>query len=124
PRTEWDRQSRWALRAGFELLDILGGSRHFGLVYKARQLRLNRTVILKTVVTRAYPNPLETARFRREGQTLAQLQHPNIVQVYDLGEHEGQAYMATEYVEGGTLAEKLLETPWPARQAVALVAVL
>jgi serine/threonine protein kinase len=124
PLTELDRQSRWAQRAGFEILDILGGSRHFGLVYKAKQLRLNRTVILKTVVIWTQPDPEEAARFRREGQTLAQLQHPNIVQVYDLGELDGQAYMATEYVEGGTLAEKLLETPWPARQAVALVATL
>jgi serine/threonine protein kinase len=124
PLTEWDRQARWARQAGFEILDVLGGSRHFGIVYKARQVRLNRTVILKTVATRTYPNPLETARFRREGQTLAQLQHPNIVQVYDLGEHAGQAYMATEYVEGGTLAEKLLETPWPPRQAVALITTL
>jgi serine/threonine protein kinase len=124
PLTEWDRQVRWARQAGFEILDILGGSRHFGIVYKARQVRLNRTVILKTVGTRTHPNPLEAARFRRVGQTLARLQHPNIVQIYDLGEHAGQAYMATEYVEGGTLAEKLLQMPWPPRQAVALVATL
>jgi serine/threonine protein kinase len=124
PLTEWDRQVRWARQAGFEILDVLGGSRHFGIVYKAKQVRLNRTVILKTVGTRTHPNPQEAARFRRQGQTLARLQHPNIVQVYDLGEHAGQAYMATEYVEGGTLAEKLLETPWPPRQAVSLVATL
>jgi serine/threonine protein kinase len=124
PVTEWDRQVRWARQAGFEILDVLGGSRHFGIVYKARQIRLNRTIILKTVATRTSPNSLETARFRREGQTLAQLEHPNIVHVYDLGEHAGQAYMATEYVEGGTLAEKLLETPWPPRQAVSLVVTL
>jgi serine/threonine protein kinase len=122
--TEWDRQARWARRAGFEILDIVGGSRHFGIVYKAKQLRLDRTVLLKTVSAPAQADPEAAARFRREGQTLAQMQHPNIVQVYDLGEHGGQAYMATEYVEGGTLAEKLLETPWPPRQAVALVATL
>src|SRR5262249_21031942 len=111
PLSEWDRQSRWARRAGFEILDILGGSRYFGIVYKANQLRLNRTVVLKTVVTRTHPDQQEATRFHREGQTLAQLQHPNILQVYDLGEQDGRAYMATEYVEGGTLAEKLLETP-------------
>jgi serine/threonine protein kinase len=124
PLTAWDRQVRWAQQAGFEILDLLGGSRHFGIVYKARQIRLNRTVILKTVATRTQADPQETVRFRREGQTLAQLEHPNIVHVYDLGEHAGQAYMVTEHVEGGTLAEKLLETPWPPRQAVALVSTL
>jgi serine/threonine protein kinase len=124
PVTDWDRQVRWARQVGFDIIDVLGGSRHFGIVYKARQARLNRNVILKTVATGMHSNSLETARFSLQGKTLAQLQHPNIVQVYDLGEHAGQAYMATEYVEGGTLAEKLLDTPWPPRQAVALVATL
>jgi serine/threonine protein kinase len=124
PLTEWDRQARWARQAGYEVLDFLGGGRYFGIVHKARQVRLNRIVILKTVEIRAQRDPQEIERFHHSAEVLAQLQHPNIVQVYDFGEHNGRAFIAMEHVEGGTLADKLLETPWPVRQAVELVATL
>lgn len=124
PLTEWDRQARWARQAGYEIQDLVGGSRHFGIVHKAKQVRLNRIVILKTVAIQTPPNPQEMDHFRRSAEVLAQLQHPNIVQVYDFGEHNGRAFIAMEYVEGGTLAEKLLDAPLPVRQAVELVATL
>ena len=63
-------------------------------------------------------------RFRLEGETAASLQHPNIVQVYDVGAWEGQPYMVLEYIEGGTLAQKLNGEPLPAEQAARLVEVL
>src|SRR5205085_2902191 len=68
--------------------------------------------------------PEQIARFRAEAATIALLQHPNIVQVYDVGSHDGQPYFALEYVDGGSLARRLAGTPQPPRLAAELTATL
>jgi serine/threonine-protein kinase len=95
-----------------------------GVVYQARHLRLGRTVALKMLLAGAYAGPPELARFQREAEAVACLRHANIVQVYDVGDHEGRPYFTMEFVEGGSLAQKLAGHPQPAGQAAALAATL
>jgi WD40 repeat protein len=104
---------------GYDILGELGRG-GMGVVYKARQRGLNRLVALKMPPAGAH----ELARFRREAEALAQLQHPNIVQVHEVGEHTGRCYFSLEYVSGGSLAQKLTGAPLPARQAAELLEIL
>src|SRR6516165_3664175 len=108
---------------GYEVEAVLGQG-GMGVVYKARQLALKRTVALKMLLVGAYAGPRERARFQREAEAVAGLRHGNIVQVHDVGDHEGMPYFTMEFVEGGSLAQKLAGTPQPARPAAALVATL
>jgi eukaryotic-like serine/threonine-protein kinase len=108
---------------GYDVEALLGRG-GMGIVYKARHLRLNRFVALKKLSTGAYSGPHERARFQREAETVAGLWHANIVQVYDVGDHEGWPYFTMELLEGGSLAQALAGTPQPARQAAALLATL
>jgi WD40 repeat protein/thiol-disulfide isomerase/thioredoxin/tRNA A-37 threonylcarbamoyl transferase component Bud32 len=108
---------------GHEVLGELGRG-GMGVVYKARHLALNRPVALKMLRAGALAGEQEVSRFRREAEAVARLQHPNIVQVYEVGETGGLPYIALEYVEGNSLAEQLDGTPWPARRAAALLEVL
>ena len=105
---------------GYEVEALLGRG-GMGLVYKARHLRLNRFVALKMLIAGAYAGPHERARFQREAEAVAGLRHANIVQVYDVGDHEGWPYFTMEFLEGGSLAQALAGTPQPARQAAALL---
>jgi serine/threonine-protein kinase len=108
---------------GYEVESVLGRG-GVGIVFKAWHLRLHRPVALKMLLAGAYAGLPELARFQREAEAEAGLRHANIVQVYDVGEHEGRPYFTMEFVEGGSLAEALAGTPQPARQAAALVAAL
>ena len=108
---------------GYEVEALLGRG-GMGVVYKARHLRLKRFVALKMLISGAYAGPRERARFQREAEAVASLPHANIVQVYDVGDHGGWSYFTMEYVEGGSLAQKLLGTPQPARQAATLLITL
>jgi WD40 repeat protein len=108
---------------GYEVLEELGRG-GMGVVYKARQVGLNRLVALKMVLVGGHASPAELTRFRLEAEAVARLQHPNIVQVFDIGESHGHPYFTLEFVEGGTLAQRVDHRPQPARQAAALVAVL
>jgi serine/threonine protein kinase len=108
---------------GYEIIQELGRG-GMGVVYWAWQLGLNRTVALKMILAGAYASPQELARFRTEAEAVARLQHPGIVQIHDLGEHEGRPYLALEYVDGGSLARETRGTPWPAARAAQLVQAL
>jgi eukaryotic-like serine/threonine-protein kinase len=108
---------------GYSVGDILGRG-GMGVVYKARHLRLNRPVAIKMMLNGGFAGPPELARFQREAEALAALEHPNIVRVYDVGESGGLPYFTMEFVDGGNLAEKLGGMPQPARDAATLMAVL
>jgi serine/threonine protein kinase len=89
----------------YEVQDFIGQGA-MGLVYRAYHVQLQRTGAVK-VLQGIAPDPDSTARFRHEAQAIAQMRHPNIVNVYDFGEHDGVPYMIIEYVPGGSLANKL-----------------
>jgi serine/threonine-protein kinase len=84
--------------AGYEILGELGRG-GMGVVYRARQKGLNRTVALKMILAGKGAGAEQVARFRTEAEAVAHLQHPNIVQVYETGEHDGQPFFSLEYVE-------------------------
>ncbi len=108
---------------GYEILGELGRG-GMGVVYEARQLGLQRTVALKMVQNGIQAGPKDLARFRTEAAVIARLQHPNIVQIYDVGEAAGRPYFVLEFVAGGSLAQHLQGTPQPVRPAAQLVETL
>jgi WD40 repeat protein len=105
---------------GYELLRELGHG-GMGVVYLARQFGLGRLVALKMLPAEAQTSTAALARFRTEAEAVGRLQHPNIVQVYEVGEADGRPYLALEYVEGTSLTHHLAGKPLPARQAAELV---
>jgi WD40 repeat protein/serine/threonine protein kinase len=105
---------------GFEILAELGRG-GMGVVYKARQLPLQRLVALKMILAGNFAHPDQLVRFVIEGEMLACLQHPNIVQVHEVGQHEGRPFLALEFVEGGTLDDYLASRPVPPREAARLL---
>lgn len=105
---------------GYEVLATLGRGA-MGVVYQARQTSLNRIVALKVLVGGAHASDEERARFRTEALTVAQLQHPNIIQVHDVGEHDGIPFLAIEYVGGGNLQQWLAGKPMSVQGAVRLI---
>ncbi|WP_428265632.1 protein kinase domain-containing protein [Haliangium sp.] len=99
------RRARAPVRIGrFRILEILG-SGGMGAVYRARDEELLRDVAIKLVRSPRADDAALGARLRREAQVLAQLSHPNVVQIYDAGEHEGQVWVAMELVAGRTLRQ-------------------
>jgi serine/threonine-protein kinase len=107
----------------YELLEELGHG-GMGVVYKARQTRLHRLVAIKMIRTGAYAAPAERVRFRVEGEAVARLQHPHVVQVHEFNEHDGQLYLCMEYLAGGSLAGKLTGSGLPLREAARLIETL
>jgi WD40 repeat protein len=95
-----------------------------GVVYRARDVKLNRLVALKMILAGGHAGEAELARFRREAEAVAQLQHPHIVQIHEIGEQDGLPYFALEFVAGGSLADRLDGTPLPQQQAAQLVGTL
>ena len=105
---------------GYEILGVLGRG-GMGVVYKAQHLALKRTVALKMILAGGHAGPGELARFRIEAEAVARLQHPNIVQIHEVGDAEGHPYCALEFVAGGTLAGKINGKPLPAQAASVMV---
>jgi serine/threonine protein kinase len=114
---------RQRLAPGYALLEVLGEG-GMGVVWKARQEGLNRIVALKRLRSSDKYSPEALARFRREAESVARLHHPNIVQIYEVGEQEGEPFLALEYVGGGTLAQMLAAEPIATTQAAALIETL
>lgn len=111
------------LVAGFEVISEIGRG-GMGVVYQARQLNLNRVVALKMILAGVHAGPQELARFRQEGEAVARLQHPNIVQIYDVGEADGRPYFSLEYVDGQSLEKYLQGTPQAPRPAAQTIETL
>ena len=107
------------LRIGnYQILQEIGRG-GMGVVYKARQANLSRIVALKMILAGEHAGLRERARLRNEAQAAAQLMHPNVVQIFEIGEHEGLPFLAMEYVAGGNLTRTLRAMPqafrWSAR---------
>lgn len=105
---------------GYTILEQLGIG-GMGVVYKARQSSLNRLVALKMVLAGDRATPEDRVRFLVEAEAVGKLRHPNIVQIYDLDWHDGHLFFAMEFVEGGSLAERVRQGPLPAAQAAHIV---
>jgi WD40 repeat protein/serine/threonine protein kinase len=109
--------------AGYEILGELGRG-GMGVVYQAQHLALNRTVALKMILAGAHAGPKERESFRREAEAAARLHHPNIVQIFDVGEADGRPYFVLEYVEQGSLMQRLHGDPQPLGPTVRLIETL
>jgi serine/threonine protein kinase/tetratricopeptide (TPR) repeat protein len=106
--------------AGYRIVRELGRG-GMGVVYLAHQASLNRLVAVKLVRAGVDADDPEVDRFRAEAQAVASLQHPNVVQVFEVDAHEGRPYFTQEYLGGGDLAGRINGTPWPAQKAADLV---
>ncbi|MBI5757561.1 MAG: serine/threonine protein kinase [Planctomycetales bacterium] len=108
---------------GYDILAELGRG-GMGVVYKARHQKLQRLVALKMILAGAHAGAAGLARFRAEAEAVAHLQHANIVQLFEIGEHEGRPFFSLELVEGGSLDQRLREVPPPPRGAAHVMEIL
>jgi serine/threonine-protein kinase len=108
---------------GYEILGELGRG-GMGVVYKTQQVKLKRLVALKMVLAGGHAGPDQLDRFRIEAEAVARLQHPNIVQIYEVGENAGLPFFSMEFVTGSSLAKKVEAGPLPPREAARLTEVL
>jgi predicted Ser/Thr protein kinase len=97
------------------------GKGGMGVVYRARQVRADRLVALKMIRAGVNADAADLARFKTEAEAIARLAHPNIVQIYEVGEHDGRPFFSLEFCPGGSLDRKLNGTPLPPHQAARLI---
>ncbi len=109
--------------ARYEVLEEIGRG-GMGVVYRARQVDLKRLVALKMILAGPHAGAKEQARFRTEAEAIARLQHPNIVQIYEVGEQDGCLFLALELVDGASLEKQFAGRTAPPREAAVLVATL
>jgi serine/threonine protein kinase len=108
---------------GYEILDELGRG-GMGVVYKARQTRLRRVVALKLMLQADYAGKTARERFDAEAQAVARMQHPNIVQVFEVGEVDGKPFFSLEFVDGGTLSDKVAKNLLRPKEAATMMVTL
>ena len=104
----------------YELQEEIGRG-GMGVVYRATQISLQRTVALKMIPNAAFASTQDLARLRAEALAAARLSHPNIVPVYEVGEHHGQPWFSMKFIEGSTLSKRLMDGPMAPREAVAML---
>ncbi|CAN5278082.1 hypothetical protein BH10PLA2_BH10PLA2_07200 [soil metagenome] len=108
----------------YEILAEVGRG-GMGVVFKARHRSLHRLAALKMVLAGEFATPTQELRFRLEAELAARVQHPNIVQVYEIGSYESRPFLALEWIDGGSLADRLKDgKPWPPTEAAALIETL
>ncbi len=105
---------------GYDILKEIGRG-GMGVVFKARHRQLDRFVALKMLLEGPFSKPEHARRFLVEAKASARLQHPGIVQIYEVGQHEGRPFLAFEYIDGGTLAEHIRGRPLQPNAAAAIV---
>ncbi|SFH80432.1 serine/threonine-protein kinase [Planctomicrobium piriforme] len=109
--------------ASYEILDEIGRG-GMGVVYKAQDLRLKRVVALKVILAGGHAGEVELARFQIEAEAVARLKHLNFVQIYEVGSDEGLPFLVLEYCPGGSLEDRIVQSPPSPREAAELVAKL
>src|SRR6516225_8247261 len=105
----------------YELLEEIGRGGQ-GVVFRAHQKSLNRTVALKVISLGQWASQAHVKRFRREAEAAAKLDHPSIVPIHEVGEHDGSCYFSMQFIEGGQFDEVVRRTPMSMRQAAELMA--
>jgi WD40 repeat protein/serine/threonine protein kinase len=117
---EWSKKAPLPRVRGYEILEVLGHG-GMGVVYKARHLALNRIVALKMLLGGSHASQRQVRRFLAEAEAVARLRHPNIVQIFDIGEQDGLQFFSMEYIEGGSLNRIAKAGPQAARASADLV---